>query len=60
MGTHLIVLIDGHPLNTNMTGFRCFSKVSVSLLLKKIAPALEGLIIMSFHLIIALDTPDIL
>ena len=26
MGTHLRVLSEGYPLNTNMTGFRCFSK----------------------------------
>ena len=27
MGTHLRVLVRSYPINTNMTGFRCFSKI---------------------------------
>ena len=27
MGTHLRVLSKSYPMNTNMTGFRCFSKI---------------------------------
>ena len=27
MGTHLIVLSENYPMNTNSTGFRCFSKM---------------------------------
>ena len=27
MGTHLRVLHDGYSINTNMTGFRWFSKI---------------------------------
>ena len=27
MGTHLRVLSKGYLMNTNMTGFRCFSKI---------------------------------
>ena len=30
MGTHLRVLSDSYPMNTNMTGFRWFSKIFVS------------------------------
>ena len=30
-------------MNTNMIGFRCFSKVVVSLCFDQVAPALEGL-----------------
>ena len=31
MGTHLRVLSKSYPMNTNMTGFRWFSKIFVSL-----------------------------
>ena len=27
MGTHLIVLTEGYPMNTNTTGFKHFSKI---------------------------------
>ena len=27
MGTHLRVLLESFPMNTNVTGFRCFSKI---------------------------------
>ena len=27
MGTHLRILSEGYPMNNNMTGFRCFSKI---------------------------------
>ena len=37
MGTHLRVLGETYPMNTNMTGFRIFSKIGVS-------STLEGLI----------------
>ena len=33
MGTHLRVLSDSYPMDTNMTGFRCFSKIFKSLYL---------------------------
>ena len=46
MGTHLRVLIKGNPLNTNMTGFRWFSKIFASLW-TKVALALEGFTILS-------------
>ena len=32
MGTHLRVLSESYPMNTNMTGLRCFSKIFVVLL----------------------------
>ena len=31
MGTHMRVLCESYPMNTNMTGFRCFSKIWFSL-----------------------------
>ena len=31
MGTHLRVLIESYPMNTNMAGFKCFSKFFASL-----------------------------
>ena len=31
MGTHLRVPIEYYPMNTNLTGFRCFSKIFVSM-----------------------------
>ena len=47
MGTHLRVLGESYQMNTNMTGFRWFSKIFASLLglcaLDKVASALEGL-----------------
>ena len=42
MGTHLRVLSEGYPMNTNMTRFRSFSKIFASLW-TKVASALEGL-----------------
>ena len=44
MGTHLKVLRMSHPMNTNMTGFGCFSMICVLVLWTKVASALEGLI----------------
>ena len=44
MGTHLRVLSESHTMNTNMTGFRWFSKNSCVLVLwTNVASALEGL-----------------
>ena len=44
MGTHLRVLNKSYPMNTNMAGFRWFSKLKcVILLWKKVATVLEGL-----------------
>ena len=45
MGTHLRVLTEGYLMNTNMTGFKCFSKIFASLCFgwKDRASALEGL-----------------
>ena len=46
MGSHLWVLSEGYPMNTNMTGFRWFSKIFVSLwaLWTKVTSVLQGLI----------------
>ena len=43
MGTHLTVLSENYPINTNMTGFRWFSKIFAFLLWRKVSSALEGL-----------------
>ena len=44
MGTHLRVLRESYPMNTNMTGFRWFPKIFAILVhLSKVALALEGL-----------------
>ena len=44
MGTHLRVLSESYPMNTNMTGFRWFSKLFASLcFVMKVVFALEGL-----------------
>ena len=44
MGTHPKVLSESYPMNTNMAGFRWFSKVLVYLWFeKKVVLALEGL-----------------
>ena len=44
MGTHLRVLRESYPVNTNMTGFRRFSKIFCILALwTKVASALEGI-----------------
>ena len=44
MGTHLRVLSENFPMNTNMTGFRWFPKnLCVLVLWTKVASALEGL-----------------
>ena len=50
MGTHLIVLSDSYPMNTNMTGYKCFLKIFASLYMvsrisKKIfTPFSEGIL----------------
>ena len=45
MGTHhLDVLGKSYPINTNMTGFRCFSKIFGCALKELLAIALEGLV----------------
>ena len=43
MGTHLRVLSESYPMNTNMTGFRWFSKSLHPCSLDEVASALEGL-----------------
>ena len=44
MGTHLRVLSESYPLNTNMTRFKLFFKyICVFVLWTKVASALEGL-----------------
>ena len=44
MGTHQKVLGESYPMNTNMTGFRRFSKIFCFFVLSsKVASALEGL-----------------
>ena len=43
MGTHLRVLSESHPMNTNMRGFSWFSKTLCSCAWRKVASALEGL-----------------
>ena len=43
MGTLLRVLSESYQMNTNMTGFRCFSKIFVFVLWTNVASALEGL-----------------
>ena len=44
MSTHLIVLSKSYPMNTNMKGFRWFSKIfAIIVLQRKVASALEGL-----------------
>ena len=42
MGTHWRVLNEIYPMNTNMTGFRWFSKYLLHVLWMKDALALEG------------------
>ena len=42
MGTHLRLLSENYPMNTNMTGFQWFSKVCVLVRWTKLASALEG------------------
>ena len=43
MGTHLRVLSESSPMNTNMTGLTWFSKFFIFVLWTKVASALEGL-----------------
>ena len=44
MGTHLRVLMESYPMNTNMTGLKWFTKnLCVIVLWTKVASALEGL-----------------
>ena len=44
MGTHLRMLRESSPMNTNATGFRCFSEKNCVLVLwPKVASALVGL-----------------
>ena len=50
MGTHLRVLSESYPINTNMTGFGWFSEIfCILVLLTKVAPGLEGLNIKWWH-----------
>ena len=45
MGTHMRVLSESYPVNTNITGFGWFSKkVCVLVLWTKVVSALEGLL----------------
>ena len=49
MGINLRVLSENYPMNTNMTGFRWFSKSFASLCFEwELALALEGLIQLMF------------
>ena len=41
MGTHMIVLSEGYPMNSNMTGFSFFKNLGVLVLWRKVALALE-------------------
>ena len=44
MGTHLRVLSESYPMNTNMTGLRWFSKIFAAIVpWTKVASASEGL-----------------
>ena len=44
MGTHLRILGESFPMNTNMTGFKWFSKILAFFVFwTKVVPALEGL-----------------
>ena len=43
-GTNLRILSESFPMNTNMTGFRCFSKIFAFLFFGRKFQALEGLI----------------
>ena len=44
MGTHLRVLSESYPMNTNMAGFRyVFRNLCVLVLWTKVASALEGI-----------------
>ena len=43
MGTHLRVLSQSYPMNTNMTGLNGFEKTLLSSALDKVASVLEGL-----------------
>ena len=45
MGTHLRVLSESYPMNTNKIGFQCFSKIFVW---TKVALTLEGLTLPEF------------
>ena len=38
MGTHLRVLSESYPMNTNMTGFKWFSKIFASLCFGQMSP----------------------
>ena len=46
MGTHLKVLSESYPMNTNMTEFRCFQKSLPPCVRTKVISALEGLSLM--------------
>ena len=48
-GTHLRVLIEGYPMNTNMTGFRCLSKIFVAYALDKYSLSI-GMVIYVFRM----------
>ena len=47
MGTHMRVLSESYPMNTNMTGFRWFSKILV--IWTKVASASEGISVKDTH-----------
>ena len=56
MGTHLRVLSESYPMNTNMTGFRWFTKKLRSCVLwSNVASALQGLSIIVSDDIIVFD-----
>ena len=46
--THLGVLSESYPMNTNMIGFRWFSKIVAFLCFGQVALALEGFIMNNF------------
>ena len=48
MVTNLRVLSKSYPMNTSMTGFTWFSKISVSVFWTKVASVLEGLKLSQF------------
>ena len=43
MGTHLRVLGESYPMNTNITRLRCFQKISILMFWTNVASILEGL-----------------
>ena len=47
-GTHLRVLSESYPMNTKMTGFRCFSKILASLYPSEESSFCIGMVITSY------------